>query len=79
MDSPFGCTWTEEIAGRCAIKRAGTATIEVAVVLGAAIDAGLVTLNEVSDLVRSCSTVVDLANALLMLATTASMETEAVA
>ncbi len=43
--SPFGRTWSAEIAARCAARQMPAAVASVAGVLGALLDSGLVDLN----------------------------------
>lgn len=57
-----------ELVRRCDRAGVGSTTTEVAAALGAIVDAGLLTLDQVLDLVHSCSTGDELAGALLMLA-----------
>ena len=70
---------TSELIRRCEARGMCAATTETAAALGLAIDAGMVTLDQVLDLVRSCGTVDELGGGLLMLATTAPAEMEPVA
>jgi hypothetical protein len=53
-----------------------TATTAVCAILGAAIDAGLIELSDLLDLVRSCSTTDQLGDALTMLAATVPSEAQ---
>jgi hypothetical protein len=57
-----------ELVRRCELRHMGTATTEACTALGMAVDAGIVSLSEVLDLVRSCSTADELGDALCMLA-----------
>ena len=59
-----------ELVRRCDRAGVGSTTTEVAAALGAIVDAGLLTLDQVLDLVHSCSNGDELAGALLMLAAT---------
>lgn len=61
---------TTELVTRCERAGVGATTAQVAKALGAVVDAGLLSLEQVLDLVHSCSTGDELAGALLMLATT---------
>lgn len=74
MQSPFGYTWSEEIARRCTAQYLAPLVTDVATTLGAAMDAGLITLDQALDLVRSCSDVGQLGDALAMLAYTVPAE-----
>ena len=61
---------TTELVTRCERAGVGDTTAKVAKALGTIVDAGLLTLDQVLDLVHSCSTGDELAGALLMLAAT---------
>ena len=61
---------TSELIRRCEARQMCTATTAAAAVLGAAVDAGLIALPDLLDLVRSCSTAAQLGDALCMLAAT---------
>lgn len=63
-------TITNELIRRCEERRLCTATTAAAAVLGEAIDVGIVTLDQVLDLVHSCATADQLGDALTMLAAT---------
>jgi hypothetical protein len=63
-------TITSELIRRCEARKMCTATTAAAAVLGAAVDAGLIALPDLLDLVRSCSTADQLGDALCMLAAT---------
>ncbi len=71
MKTPFGSTWTEELARRSEEQRRPALVTAAVTILGAAIDAGIVSLPDLLDLVRSCATTDQLGDALTMLATTA--------
>ena len=62
--------YSAELVRRCEERRLCTATTAAAAVLGAAVDAGLIALPDLLDLVRSCSTSAQLGDALCMLAAT---------
>lgn len=64
-----GCV-QNALTRRCEEREICTATTTACAVLGAAVDAGIVTLDQVLDLVRSCSTSDQLGDALCMLAAT---------
>ena len=78
MQSPFGCTWSEEIAHRCTARYLAPLVTDVAAALGAAMDAGVITLDQALDLVRSCSDAGQLGDAMAMLAATVPVEMEPV-
>lgn len=63
---------TTELVTRCERAGVGDTTAQVARALGTIVDAGLLTLDQVLDLVHSCSSGDELAGALLMLAASAS-------
>ncbi len=65
---------TTELVTRCDRAGVGETTAQVAQALGTIVDAGLLTLDQVLDLVHSCSTGDELAGALLMLAATTSAQ-----
>lgn len=67
---------TTELISRCERAGVGSTTTEVAAALGSVVDAGLLTLDQVLDLVHSCSNGDELAGALLMLAATATAQPE---
>lgn len=73
MLSPFGTSWTDELSRRCKLRGMCTTTTNVAAALGAVVDAGMLTLDQVVDLVHSCNDANELGDALVMLA--ASVET----
>jgi len=63
-----------ELVRRCEERRlCGTVTM-VCQALGAAIDSGIVSLPDLLDLVRSCSTADELGDALVMLAASAQLQ-----
>lgn len=64
-------TITSKLIRRCEERQMCTATTAAAAVLGAAVDAGLISLPDLLDLVRSCATADQLGDALTMLAATA--------
>lgn len=70
--------YSAELVRRCQDRRLCTATTAAAAVLGAAVDAGLISLPDLLDLVRSCSTADQLGDALCMLAATVPSEAPAV-
>lgn len=74
MFSPFGCTFEQEIDRRCIARYVAPLVEQAATALGAAIDAGLLTLDQALDLVRSCNTADELGDALTMLAATVPAE-----
>ncbi len=76
MQSPFGCTWSEEIAHRCAARYLAPLVTNVAAAMGAAMDTGLINLDQALDLVRSCNDVGELGDAMAMLAATVPAEPE---
>lgn len=61
---------SSELIRRCEARRLCTATTATCAVLGTAVDAGLIELSDLLDLVRSCSTADQLGDALTMLAAT---------
>jgi len=61
-------TITSELIRRCEERRLCTATTQACAVLGEAIDAGVIELGDLLDIVRSCSTADELGDALTMLA-----------
>lgn len=63
-----------ELVRRCEERRLCTTVTATCAALGAAIDAGVIELPALLDLVRSCSTVDELADALVMLAATAQLQ-----
>ena len=74
MQSPFGCTWSEEIAHRCTARYLAPLVTDVAAALGAAMDAGVITLDQALDPVRSCSDAGQLGDAMAMVAATVPAE-----
>ena len=64
-------TITAELIRRCELRGMCTATTRAAAVLGTAVDAGIIELSELLDLVKSCSSADELGNALLTLAASA--------
>lgn len=70
MNSPISA----ELVRRCQERRLCTLTVRAAGALGAAIDAGLVSLERVLDMVHSCSSSDELGSMMLMLAATSSIE-----
>ena len=62
--------YSAELIRRCQARQMGTATTEAAAALGLAIDAGLISLSQVLDMVHSCSSTDELGSMLLMLAAT---------
>lgn len=67
-----------ELVSRCERAGVGSTTTEVAAALGAIVDAGVLTLDQVLDLVHSCSNGDELGGALLMLAATVTTQPEEV-
>ena len=59
---------------RCELRNLCTVTTLAAGILGEAVDAGIITLDQVLDLVHSCSTSGELGDALAMLAATVPAE-----
>lgn len=72
MSTPFGTSWTNELTQRCQERGVGTTVTIVVAALGTAMDAGLIDLPALLDLVRSCSTGDQLGDAMTMLAATAT-------
>jgi len=70
MSTPFGTSWSNELTRRCQERGVGATTTLVLAALGNALDAGLITLPALVDLVRSCSTTDQLGDAFTMLAAT---------
>lgn len=66
MNAPI----SPELVRRCEERRLCTTVTAVCAILGEAIDAGLITLPALLDLVRSCATADQLGDALTMLAAT---------
>ena len=62
---------TSELVRRCESYGMDATTTMVCQALGQAVDAGVIELGELLDLVKSCATADELGNALVMLATTA--------
>lgn len=67
-------TYSIELVRRCRALGMCAATTTAAGILGLAIDAGIISLGEMLDLVRSCSTADELGDALCMLAATVTAE-----
>lgn len=65
--------YSAELVRRCEVRGVCVATTRTAAALGEAIDAGIVTLDQVLDLVRSCSDANQLGETMSMLAATASV------
>lgn len=63
-----------ELVRRCEDRRLCSTVTAICAGLGAAIDAGMVSLPELLDLVRSCNTTDELGDALAMVATTATVD-----
>lgn len=63
-----------ELVRRCQERQMCTATTQAAGVLGAAIDVGIVSLDQVLDMVRSCSSSDELGSMMLMMAASAPSE-----
>ncbi|MFN8469332.1 MAG: hypothetical protein U0X20_27495 [Caldilineaceae bacterium] len=63
-----------ELVRRAQERRLCPAVVATLAALGAAVDAGLIALPDLLDLVRSCSNTDDLGGALCMLATTATID-----
>lgn len=70
MSSPFGTSWSDQLVQRAERRGCCTDTVHALQVLGTAVDAGLIDLPSLLDLVRSCSTSAQLGDALTMLAAT---------
>ena len=68
--------YSAELVRRCEARQMCTATMAAAAILGAAVDAGIVTLDDLLCLVRSCSTTDELGDALTMLAASAQLQPE---
>lgn len=62
--------YAAELVRRCELRGACEATTRTAAALGEAIDSGIVTLDQVLDLVRSCGDANQLGDAMAMLAAT---------
>lgn len=77
MQSPFGCTWSEEIARRCKAQGRPAMVASIAAALGATLDCNLVELPQLLDLVRSCNDVGELGDAMAMIAATVPAEPDA--
>lgn len=71
MPTALGTSYTNELTKRCQERGVGTTATIVLAALGTALDAGLITLPALLDLVRSCSTTDQLGDALTMVAVTA--------
>jgi hypothetical protein len=65
---------TSELLRRCQARQMCSATTEAAGALGLAIDAGLVSLEQVLDMVRSCSSTDELGSMMLMMAASVPSE-----
>jgi hypothetical protein len=61
---------TSQLLAKCALAGMDELGTSVCAALGLAVDAGMLTLDQVLDLVRSCNTADDLGDALVMLAAT---------
>ncbi len=61
---------TPQLLARAAVRGEGATTTATLAVLGEAVDAGLIALDDLLALVRSCSTADELGDMLLMLAAT---------
>jgi hypothetical protein len=61
---------TSELIRRCETRHLCSTTTQAAAALGAAIDAGLISLDDMLDLVRSLNNANELADAMVMLAAT---------
>lgn len=70
MQSPLRTSWTNELTQRCQERGVGATATVVLAALGTALDAGLITLPALLDLVRSCSTADQLGDALTIVAAT---------
>lgn len=74
MNAPI----TSDLLRKCQERGECPTTTAVCAVLGEAVDAGIVSLPDLLDLARSCSTADELGDALVMLATTAQLQPEGV-
>lgn len=63
-----------ELVRRAQVRNLCPDAVATLDILGAAIDAGLISLDALLDLVRSCSTADELGDALAMVATTATVD-----
>ena len=70
MNAPI----TSALLRKCQERGEYPTTTAICAGLGAAVDAGIITLTDLLDLVRSCSTADELGDALVMLATTAQLQ-----
>lgn len=70
MNAPI----TAQLLRRCEERRICPTVTAVCVVLGEAVDAGIITLDQLLAVVRSCSTADELGDRLVMLATTAQLQ-----
>lgn len=75
--SPSTSHHSAELIRRCQERQMCTATTEAAGVLGLAIDVGIVSLDQVLDMVRSCSSSDELGSMMLMMAATVPSELQA--
>lgn len=76
LTRPVAGPISSELIRRCEARRMCTATTAAAAVLGAAVDAGIIELDELLDLVRSSATADQLGDALTMLAATVPSEAQ---
>lgn len=65
-----------ELVRRCEERRLCSTVTAICAALGAAVDSGLIELPALLDLVRSCSTAAQLADALVMLAASEQLQPE---
>ena len=68
--------YSAELVRRCQERRLCPTVTAVCAVLGEAVDAGLITLPALLDLVRSCNDANELGDALVMVAATAQLQPE---
>lgn len=68
-----GCV-QNELTRRCEVRGLHPTVTAICGVLGKAVDAGMISLPELTDLVNSCSTVDQLGDALVMLAASATAQ-----
>ena len=73
-----GAPITSQLLAKCALQGVDELGTSVCAALGLAVDAGIITLGDLLDLVRSCSTADQLGDALTMLAASANGHCEEV-
>ncbi len=66
--------YSADLLRKCQERGEYPTTTAICAGLGAAVDAGIITLTDLLDLVRSCSTADELGDALVMLAASAQLQ-----